>query len=272
MMNENIQTPLVHGARPQNFYDALMQTKPHEEPLESLEDLMLLQEAIGKHLDRLTPRERWIVNGCISEMKSLQTIADELGFTKTHVWRLRNQAFDKLRRAMEADTTITKKIKLSQTWEQSAMKWVNHIAHDYIMPKYNRHDDMMRVIRDEIVHYHFYDDTSGMEEAFKELASIAVSELRAREIWDTGFMTSLLCRKQHDYGPTNVNLFGLYGVIVRLSDKIERLANLRNRKAVNESIDDTLMDVVGYCVVALMCLDQTFQLPLGDDYDPTAEH
>ncbi len=81
-------------------------------------------------------------------------------------------------------------------------------------------------------------------------------------------MSTLLASKQHDYGHGNITAFGLQGVLVRLSDKIERLINLKSKigKAKNESLTDTLRDIVGYCVIALMLNDETFNLDLGDNY------
>lgn len=72
--------------------------------------------------------------------------------------------------------------------------------------------------------------------------------------------------KQHDYGHENINRYGMVGLTIRLSDKIERYKNLmaKNVDAIHESTHDTLVDIVGYCVVALMFLDGTFQLELGE--------
>jgi hypothetical protein len=93
-----------------------------------------------------------------------------------------------------------------------------------------------------------------------------------QEQWDTGEMISTLCSKQHDYGHGNINRFGLVGVVVRLSDKVERYKNLEGRKAENESTYDTLLDIVGYSVIALMLLDETFNLNLGDNYGTHTGH
>lgn len=41
---------------------------------------------------------------------------------------------------------------------------------------------------------------------------------------------TLMDRKQQDYGSKNISKFGTFGVLVRLSDKIERLKNLRGLK------------------------------------------
>lgn len=62
--------------------------------------------------------------------------------------------------------------------------------------------------------------------------------------------------KQRDYGPRNISSFGLYGVIVRLNDKWERIKNLfasgRRKRAVNESVRDTFRDIHVYANIALM--------------------
>jgi len=53
-------------------------------------------------------------------------------------------------------------------------------------------------------------------------------------------------------------------VAVRISDKIARFNNLTNEgaSAQNESLVDTLVDMVGYAVIARMLEDGTFDLPL----------
>jgi len=64
----------------------------------------------------------------------------------------------------------------------------------------------------------------------------------------------LFDRKHTDYGPTNISGFGTFGVIVRMNDKHERLKTLfakkKRRKAVNESVEDTLRDISNYAIIA----------------------
>lgn len=247
-----------------------MQAMPHEEPEESVDELMQLQEAVARHIDALDERDRWIVNACISEGKSLQTIAKELGYTKTHVWRLRNQAFEKLRKSMSSDTQIISRIKDSTTWDQSAMKWVNYLAHEYIMTHTVKYEPQRTI--NEMWYFTHKNDTRSLEFLFKEMAGFGIDQMRLREIWDSGHMWSVLCKKHNDYGCEGINRFGEMGIIIRLSDKVERYLHLVERQAMNESTDDTLLDIVGYCVVALMYLDGTFQLPLGENYDGLSGH
>ena len=274
MTNEFKPARTTADRLPENEIEALMMAKPFEEPQATSEELLVLREAVASIVDQLDERDLWIINACISERKSLQKIADELGMTKTHVWRLRNQAFEKLRGVMVTDTTIRKHVRLAETWEQSAMQWVMYLSgieHDQgISPTISK----MRSYIDSLEEvYNTDEEIAGTQQAFEYIAVTAIAAMRYREMWDTGFMVSTLCKKQHDYGHGNINRFGIYGVIVRLSDKIERLENLNKIETPhNESKHDTLLDIVGYCVIALMLMDNTFNLELGDNYGTITGH
>ena len=75
---------------------------------------------------------------------------------------------------------------------------------------------------------------------------------------------ALFCRKQMDYGPTNISMgtplatdsekrLSLVGLIVRINDKVQRLLNLmvkNNRKAQNEPIEDAFKDLSVYGIIA----------------------
>ena len=79
-------------------------------------------------------------------------------------------------------------------------------------------------------------------------------------------MFDLFLRKQADYGPTNIGMGSevvdtddkakrsLMGLSVRLNDKVQRLLNLtlNNKEPNNESLDDTLIDIANYAVMALI--------------------
>lgn len=72
-----------------------------------------------------------------------------------------------------------------------------------------------------------------------------------------------VARKQQDYGPGNIRKspFGPdTGLVVRLYDKIARLANLTrfSKSAQNESLRDTYVDIAGYALIGLMLIDGTF--------------
>ncbi len=63
----------------------------------------------------------------------------------------------------------------------------------------------------------------------------------------------LMNRKQHDYGSLNLTKFGVPGIVVRTSDKLERLVQLTRPGAQaqvsEESIADTLRDLSNYGLI-----------------------
>jgi hypothetical protein len=84
-----------------------------------------------------------------------------------------------------------------------------------------------------------------------------------KDVWD---ILKTVISKQHDYGHQNILRHGITGVIVRMCDKVERIKNLQRRdKPANESLQDSWGDLVGYSIIAVMLLEGTFGLPLGDD-------
>ena len=103
-----------------------------------------------------------------------------------------------------------------------------------------------------------YDSYIEMEQKYPEMID---------EFEDiTNDMLQLFCRKQQDYGPKNIGMGdvvvdtnkkvkrSLTGLSVRMNDKIQRMLNLtfNNREPENESVEDTLIDIANYAVMALI--------------------
>jgi hypothetical protein len=86
-----------------------------------------------------------------------------------------------------------------------------------------------------------------------------------KEILRKGYVLPILISKQRDYGHENIRRFGRKGLIVRLHDKVARLENLldNGNEPSNESIKDTLLDIVGYSAIGIMWEEDHFLLPLG---------
>ncbi len=75
----------------------------------------------------------------------------------------------------------------------------------------------------------------------------------------------LFCRKQYDYGPSNISVgtqlntqkerdFSLQGLWFRMNDKIQRLLNLfiNQTDPENESIEDSFLDLGNYSIISLI--------------------
>lgn len=126
-------------------------------------------------------------------------------------------------------------------------------------------------------------DSMEIHQAFFLMASHCAISLFNKLSEDpeySGFINTMLnpsmiattvIRKQNDYGPENISKFGMWGLIVRLHDKIARFENLmsKKRKGANavsdETVYDTLLDIVGYSTVALLWTRGDFFLPLEKD-------
>ena len=71
--------------------------------------------------------------------------------------------------------------------------------------------------------------------------------------------SKLRWKKLQDYGQSYRN-FGILGVIIRLGDKMSRIERLfkdpKSQKIKNESIRDTLLDILNYSAMAIMLLDE----------------
>ena len=70
-------------------------------------------------------------------------------------------------------------------------------------------------------------------------------------------LTELYKRKNHDYGDSFGKSFIEYGMsmpCIRLEDKLNRLKSLTRKDAevMDESIDDTLMDLANYAIMTLV--------------------
>jgi len=68
-------------------------------------------------------------------------------------------------------------------------------------------------------------------------------------------LEEIMAAKQHDYGSDNITALGVRGVFVRMWDKINRLKTLvwmGAKPQVEETVDDTLLDIANYAIIALL--------------------
>lgn len=112
-----------------------------------------------------------------------------------------------------------------------------------------------------------YDGYMTDDIGYKELGLCALEGLYAEGHYSRQFLLEdtqkLLVGKQHDYGNENITRFGHGGIGIRINDKICRLENLTDKEhQVDESIEDTWQDILGYCIIGIMMHNETFSLPL----------
>lgn len=81
------------------------------------------------------------------------------------------------------------------------------------------------------------------------------NEKEHQEICDT--LHEIYVKKNHDYGDSFSKNFDEYGLIypeMHIKEKFDRFKSLRTSAAmvVNESIEDTLLDMANYCILTVL--------------------
>ena len=68
-------------------------------------------------------------------------------------------------------------------------------------------------------------------------------------------------KKSAAYGANAIGSTGFYGIVVRMSDKVQRLLNLsaledkyKNEATWEESVEDTLLDLASYAIIGVIWL------------------
>ncbi len=74
----------------------------------------------------------------------------------------------------------------------------------------------------------------------------------------------LCIQKNRAYGEKNISIFGLDGVIVRMSDKVQRLISLAYHRdfkgdGLEETVADTLIDISNYAIISIMLLQGSWE-------------
>jgi hypothetical protein len=90
----------------------------------------------------------------------------------------------------------------------------------------------------------------------KELAECIIllqAALKKESTSQTAYSNlELMDRKNHDYGSKNVGEFGELGVVVRMTDKVNRIKNLSTRGVslvLDETVHDTWGDLFNYTLI-----------------------
>lgn len=217
-------------------------------------------DAVAAALAQLSDESKFILMAIFYEQIPYEELGQRLGVSKTHAWRLTNKAKEELKGLLARDPVLTRRYKLYTTWDDAC----EAVVDSFIRTSAKSMGDVIAWARTNLIDAWEHDfEPSGA--TFWGLATVAALEFQAMGFPASG-VTAFLIGKQHDYGHKNISTFGLKGVIVRLVDKLARLENLQQRdNPSNESIEDTWLDIFGYCVVGTMLLDGTFTLPLKED-------
>lgn len=155
---------------------------------------------------------------------------------------------------------------MSETWNESAENAVD-IIFSMVRKRGKVSPELLRSGLDTFISS-LYDRRGGYQQAVVHLTIIGADSVEIAKkrgiIFDPASLTATLIGKQRDYGKDAITRFGRQGLLVRLHDKVARLENLDGggRQPSNESVADTLMDIVGYCALGIIWEQGEFGLPL----------
>ena len=102
----------VSEQRPENPFQALMQTIPFENTQESVQELQVLREAVAECVEKLSKKDRIIIDAVNSEMLSLRELGVRLGVHNVVAMRMRNKAYERLQKIMLKNEVIRRRFYL----------------------------------------------------------------------------------------------------------------------------------------------------------------
>jgi hypothetical protein len=256
-----IFNPEIFAAKPTNEAEWLLQLgdSPHNTSTEHIDTVI-------QAVNNLSSQSQLCIEAIFYERISYRRLGLRLGCSKPHAWRLTHKAIKELEKQLVNQPSINRRYKMFRNWNEACWSQLEEVNEGITIitseAGLNNLQSLLVVYVDEKGDPFAPD----IHELFSSVALHAISHLRDYDV-TLESVHDLLCSKQADYGHENILAFGDIGICVRMSDKIARIKNLRNKKAMNESLMDSWLDLLGYAVIGLMLLADTFTLPLRSDND-----
>ena len=86
--------------------EELMSLLPHQEPRQSVVELIPLKEILADAVDTLTDTEILVFDAVVIEGLSLRAVGRDMGTSKSSVHRTKQRAMDKLRERLQHEPTV----------------------------------------------------------------------------------------------------------------------------------------------------------------------
>jgi hypothetical protein len=90
----------------------------------------------------------------------------------------------------------------------------------------------------------------------KTFETLTIEEFEREAAAAADDLVALLVSKRKSYGPANLTRFGLVGIAIRASDKVERIATMTREGVVasddGDSLDDAFRDLAGYGLLGVI--------------------
>jgi hypothetical protein len=257
---------------PLDNLQALMEQAPNHEAIDSLQQVAPTREAVRRAIRSLSQFDQYVIEASHFERLSVRAIAARIGVEKSQAQRLITRVNARLETALLEQSVIARKVNM-QTQITDPTDWRASATEALIVIEQNAAFSPIQKTfaesLDQCVRYvtHGYDEAKGgvdiltVDECLLDVAITAWLSLNEDA---RNRMLDLLCERQAKYGPKNILKFGTRGIIIRMSDKVERIANMSGDFA-DDSVEDAYMDLVGYAAIHWMCANDIFELPLIEE-------
>lgn len=257
-------------ARPRTNLEGLMQTPTGGTVDDSIQSADPIRAAIRRACETMTVEEQFHTDALFIERTTVRVFAHRIGVSKSQAQRIKNQLAARLRKTLLTEPLIESRIvnmfgnssiTKPATWQEAVSEALILIEESAAFsPIENSYDSLLEPIVGYVVGGHKAVSILKVDEAIMDMAISAW-------LWMTeesrNKMFPLMVDRQRKYGTGNILKFGTKGIIIRMSDKVERLKNLGG-EFVDDSIEDAHMDIVGYACLHWMCANDVFELPLDD--------
>jgi hypothetical protein len=257
---------------PLDNLQSLMEQAPNHEAIDSLQQIAPTREAVRRAIDTLPAFDRYVIEASHFERLSIRTIAHRIGVSSSQAHRLLTRVNERLETALLNEHVIARKVDM-QTQITDPTDWRAAATEALITIEQNAayspiHKTFAESL-DQCVPYvtYGYDTSRGGVDILTVdecLLDVAITAWLALSEDARNRMLDLLCERQAKYGPKNILKFGTRGIIIRMSDKVERIANNSGDFA-DDSVEDAYMDLVGYAALHWMCANDIFELPLIEE-------
>lgn len=96
-----------------------------------------------------------------------------------------------------------------------------------------------------------------VRQLFTQLGALLLTVVGGHEAFDEDKFVALLLSKHRDYGPASIVKYGPIGTVIKIDQKIERIANLASidGSIEHESLFDSWQDALGYCILGYLAVN-----------------
>lgn len=278
-----LASPWIKVTRtPETPLQALMETAPNDTPIESLQEMQQLRDAVSTAWDDLCEQDRDLLNAYEVERLSYTDIGYRFGFSQSTAHRLVRKARNNLKSTLRHHPVVIERYFVNKQiedvesplfqpgdWRAACrieLLWLAPDGLEAVVP------DIVAALTIKLAQAtHRWEN--GQREAriswsLAQMGRLAAAWLEQHDAWDMEATLDLLCQKQHDYGHQNILAYRMAGLVVRTSDKVARITNLMKRGGLSavpgEGLADAFTDIIGYAAISRMLAYNTFELGLGE--------